>query len=132
GIEIPTHLVKLGAPDAAFGEAALEDLWRAGRKPTALVTAGAELTVGALEAIGRLGVRVPGDLSVVGFGDAPWFRWWGTGLTTMALPVYDVAFACGNHLLRQIREGAAQDKGAPAYRAMHEPTLVVRGSTRHV
>lgn len=130
GLAVPEDLVRLGAPDAAFAEAAFAELWAAAARPTALVTAGAGLTVGALEALGRLGIAVPGELSIVGFGDAPWFRWWGPGLTTMALPVYDVAFACGDYLLRQIQDGAT--KGAPPYRAMHTPTLVVRGSTRHV
>ncbi len=130
GLDAPANLMRLGAPDTAFGESAFADIWSAGAKPTALVTAGADLTAGALDAIGRLGVSVPEDLSVVGFGDAPLLRWWGRGLTTMALPVYDVAFACGNYLLRQIRESLPED--GPAYRAMHAPTLVVPGSTRHV
>jgi LacI family transcriptional regulator len=132
GLDPPADLMRLGPPDATFGEQAFGDIWSGDNRPTALVTAGADLTVGALEAVGRLGVSVPGDLSIVGFGDAPWFRWWGKGLTTMALPVYDVAFACGDYLLRQIKEDAPETKGAPAYRAMHAPSLVVRGSTRHV
>ena len=131
GVELPRSLVRLGPPDAAFAERAMTSLWTSGERPTALLTAGAELTVGALEAIGKLGVEVPGELSVVGFGDAPWFRWWGPGLTTMALPVYDLAYACGGYLLRRIRERGGEPEAA-AYRAAHAPTLVVRGSTAHV
>jgi len=130
GMTVADDLLCLGAPDAPFAEASVADLWSRRGRPTALVAAGAELTVGALEAIGRLGIKVPYDLSVVGFGDAPWFRWWGPGLTTMALPTYELAYACGGFLLRQIqRKGAA---GSPPVRAMHSPTLTIRGSTAHV
>lgn len=130
GLQILPDLVRVGAPDAAFGDEAFGDIWSGAQKPTAVVTAGAELTVGALEAIGRLKIGVPQDLSLVGFGDAPWFRWWGPGLTTMALPVYELAYACGGFLLRQIEGKESKATGSsPPFRAMHAPTLIVRGST---
>ena len=128
-VEPDRALVRLGPPDAVFGEESLSHLWSGTDRPTAVVAAGAQLTVGALEAIGKRDIRVPGDLSVVGFGDAPWFRWWGPGLTTMALPAYELAYACGGYLLRRIRE-RGQETGS-AYRAAHAPTLVIRGSTAH-
>jgi LacI family transcriptional regulator len=125
-------LTRLGQPDAAFGEAAMLDLWAQEERPTAVIAGGAALTVGMLEAIGRLGIAVPGQLSVVGFGDAPWFRWWGPGLTTMALPAYELAYSCGGYLLRQIRERAGEPAEPARVRAMHSPTLTVRGSTAGV
>jgi LacI family transcriptional regulator len=130
---VPADLVRLGSPDAIFAENAMRELWSLKEPPTALVAAGAELTVGVLEAIGSLGIGVPENLSVVGFGDAPWFRWWGHGLTTMALPVYELAYACGGHLLRRIEQQTTvtEDRGL-RYRAMHSPTLIVRGSTADV
>lgn len=131
GIGRDDSLVRLGMPDAAFAEESVAELWSGSERPTALVAAGAELTVGALETIGRLGIRVPSDLSVVGFGDAPWFRWWGPGLTTMALPAYELAYACGGYLLRTLR-GSQAAAGAPLVRAMHAPTLMIRGSTGNV
>ncbi len=133
GLDLPADLVRTGPPDARFAEKAMAELWSSAHRPTAVVAAGAGLTVGVLEAIGRLGIDVPAELSAVGFGDAPWFRWWGPGLTTMALPVYELAYACGGHLLRQIeRPAPAADEKPPRYRAMHSPTLIVRGSTANV
>ena len=132
GLEPPADLVRLGPPDATFGDRGMTELHASNAGMTAVVAAGAELTVGALEAIGRLRVSVPDDLSVVGFGDAPWFRWWGPGLTTMALPVYELAYACGGYLLRQIQDRDVNSTSAALpYRAAHSPTLIVRGSTAH-
>ncbi len=129
GVAPDPRLVRLGPPDADFAEAALSDLWSADPRPTGLVAAGAGLTAGALETVGRLGIAVPRQLSIVGFGDAPWFRWWGPGLTTMGLPIHDLALACGTYLLRRISERQAPAAGEPPYHAIHAPTLIVRGST---
>lgn len=129
----PSRFGRLGEPTAQFGRDGFRDLWKGPHRPTAIVTGGAEITVGVLEAIGELGISVPGTLSIVGYGDAPWFRLWGPGLTTIGLPVYDIALACGSFLLRQI---AALDRKAGKdasvegvrYLAMHAPALIERGS----
>ena len=131
GQPLPADLVRTGPPDAEFGTAAMRDLLALDDRPTGVVTAGAELTVGVLEAIGSAGLPVPAAISVVGFGDAPWFRWWGPGLTTIALPVYDMALGCGDLLMRLIAERAEPRTEAPSapLRVMHRPTLLVRAST---
>jgi len=131
GISCPESLIKAGPPDVEFGRRAMLDLLDTER-PSAVVAAGAELTVGMLDAIGDRQIAVPAELSVVGFGDAPWFRWWNGGLTTLALPTYDIAYACGGYLFRQIE---AQQGGRPKgkdvqFRAVHKLSLVQRSSTR--
>jgi DNA-binding LacI/PurR family transcriptional regulator len=122
------ELVYVGRPRAAFAAQMFERLWSAPARPTAIVTAGARLTAGVLEAVTRLAVRVPEEISVVGYGDVPV---WGMGLTTISLPVRDIALACGEYLLRRIREGdrdVDESHSAP-YHAIHAPTLTVRAST---
>jgi LacI family transcriptional regulator len=136
GLPPPDALLRLGPPDAGFARTAVADLIDAPERPTAILAAGAGLTAGMIEAAGARGLAVPAQMSLVGFGDAPWFRWWGPGLTTMALPAYELAFACGGALMRMIgaRDGG-EGGGAPApapVRALHAPTLTVRGSTAHV
>jgi len=73
------------------------------------------------------GIDIPGEMSFVGFSDSPAFRWWGAGLTTIGLPVREIALACSAFLLR--RAGLQQPASALPYQAMHAPTLIVRGST---
>jgi LacI family transcriptional regulator len=92
--------------------------------PSAIVLGGPRITIGAMEAISDLGLVVPRDLSVVGFGDRPWMRWWHSGLTTVSLPARDLALACGRHLSAVLR-GTATAGAA----AMLAPSLVHRGST---
>lgn len=125
----PDDLVRTGRPRPRFSAEAFEELWRAPDRPTAVVTAGARLAVGVMDAIGRLGIAVPHELSVVGFGDTPWFRW--AGLTTLSLPVRDISHGCGEYLLRTIE--AARRGESPARRAPHTVShgseLIVRRST---
>ncbi|MBI3506550.1 MAG: LacI family DNA-binding transcriptional regulator [Proteobacteria bacterium] len=130
GLAAPEQLVRTGAPRMHFAAEAFEELWRLPERPTAIVTAGARLTAGALERIGQLGLKLPADLSFVGYGDAPW---WSSNLSTVGLPVREVAMACGEFLLRRVREkpSSAED-GQLAYEAVHAPTLILRSSTAPV
>lgn len=124
GLPFPADIVRTGPPRPPFAAEAFDDVWAADRRPTALVTGGARLTAGALERIGALGLRVPGQLSVVGYGDAPW---WSAGLSSIALPTREVAMACAEHLLRRLTDDAVTSRlsGGAAYAA----TFVARAST---
>lgn len=52
-------------------------------RPTALLCMSDELALGALRAAGDLGLRVPGDVSLVGFDDTPAAQWADPPLTTV-------------------------------------------------
>ena len=93
--------------------------------PTAVVTASVRTTEGVLLELAARGVDVPGELSGVGFGDESGFAWWGPGLTTMALPVHEVATLCAIWLQQQLNNGGAD---AP-YSSSSHGHLVERGST---
>jgi LacI family transcriptional regulator len=56
--------------------------------PDALVCASDDLAAGAILGLRELGLRVPVDVSVVGFDDRPFAAHLPTALTTVALPLY--------------------------------------------
>jgi LacI family transcriptional regulator len=132
GLAEDEAIIFLGEPRAEFGAEAFETMWQSPARPTAIVAAGARLTVGMLQAATRLGVAIPGEVSVVGYGEAPW---WNEGLTTIALPVREIALTCGDFLVRHIRE--ARSKAAPAgvpgqHAVTFASTLMVGSSSRAV
>jgi LacI family transcriptional regulator len=131
GLPCPEDLIRAGEPDVGFGRAAMLDLLDTAR-PSAVIAADAELTFGMIEALNERRVAVPDEVSVMGFGDAHGFRWWRGGLTTMALPTYDIAYACGGYLLRRIeaQQGGRAENRDAQFRAVHELSLVLRASTR--
>ncbi|MFF4259844.1 LacI family DNA-binding transcriptional regulator [Streptomyces sp. NPDC001663] len=94
--------------------------------PTALVLGSVRLTLGVLDELAQQDVKVPGDLSVVGFGDEPGFSWWGPGLTTIGMPIQEMATGCALWLMRRLKNGAGNDG---PYTSVSPGTLIVRGST---
>jgi DNA-binding LacI/PurR family transcriptional regulator len=129
----PKHCAH-GPGDAAFGTAATLKILAAATRPTALVLAGSRLTVGALEAVRTLDIPVPDALSIVGFNNMAALGWWGTGVTSIGLPVIDIALACTAGLLGTLRPDASSSAGAarPPSQAMFAPFLVERGSTTRI
>ncbi|WP_078843278.1 LacI family DNA-binding transcriptional regulator [Streptomyces albus] len=61
--------------------------------PTALFACSDVMALGAYEALAVRGLRVPADLSVVGFGDLPEAGWASPGLTTVRRPLSAMAAA---------------------------------------
>jgi DNA-binding LacI/PurR family transcriptional regulator len=127
GLDADSAVTEVGGCDAEFGHAAMARILAMKNRPTGVVTAGARICVGAYSSAREQGVAMPEELSFVGFSDAPALRWWGDGLTTIGLPVEDIATAAMDCLLRRAerRERASKQ---PMH-VMHRPELIVRGST---
>lgn len=127
GLDPADAVIEAGGCEAEWGHASMARLLALGHPPTGVVTAGARISVGAYSCARERGVRIPGELSFVGFSDAPAHRWWGDGLTTIGLPVEDIATAAMDCLLRRAERRDALP-GRPV-QVMHRPILVERGST---
>ncbi|SCL32569.1 transcriptional regulator, LacI family [Micromonospora pallida] len=113
--------VAMQQPD---GVLAAERLLRDGAGPQAVVCANDEIALGVLVgALGR-GLRVPGDLVITGFDDAPMAALVSPPLTTVRQPVRDLAAAAARLIL-----DAVAAPGATAPDSIVLPTeLVVRRS----
>lgn len=88
-------------------------------RPTAVIAATDQLALGVIEAAREAGLRVPEDLSVVGFDDIPGAAWSRPGLTTVRQPLFEKGETAG----RLLTEGAADRE------VILPVELVVRGST---
>ncbi|WP_257226569.1 LacI family DNA-binding transcriptional regulator [Rhodococcus opacus] len=118
-------IVRIRPSEVTDARGALRALLDLPSPPTALVTASIRATEGVLEELNDLGIRVPSDLSVVGFGDEPGFSWWGPGLTTMALPVHEIATQCSTWFHQRLTDGWSDTP----YRSSSHGYLLERGST---
>lgn len=119
-----------GPGDDRAGAAAARRILGGTHRPTALVLAGSRLTVGAVAAVAELGIDVPKDLSVVGFNDRAALGWWGAGVTSVGLPVSEIALACAGGLLAALRRAPGDGaRSAASVAATFAPYLVERGST---
>ncbi|MET8155448.1 LacI family DNA-binding transcriptional regulator [Sphaerisporangium sp. NPDC005289] len=92
--------------------------------PTAVFAANDEQALGVYAAIQQRGLRVPDDLSVVGFDDVPMSQWVTPPLTTVRQPIAELGALAVRTLL------AHQDgSGVPEGRVELSTKLVVRAST---
>lgn len=118
---------EFGVPSSTqVGSDALARLLALRDPPTAVVLGSVPTTHGVLQACIDDSIRVPEALSVVGFGDEPGFRWWGPGLTTLSLPVSELATASALWFLHQLKNRSA---AMAPYSAVSPVQLLVRGST---
>lgn len=129
GAPVDPSLIFCEAIDTFHGQQAMTALLSHPQLPTAVVVSTARGTEGALEALRLQGISVPERLSVVGFNDSPAMAWWGPGLSTLRLPVGEVACASASHLLRSLSQVPAKSPTGWGLVSQYPPTLVVRGST---
>ena len=81
------------------GREAMAHLLKEGR-PTAVFCASDEMAIGAVQAVTEAGLRVPGDVSVVGFDDQPIAG--ALGLTTVHQPVSRIAARAAAMVLERV------------------------------
>jgi DNA-binding LacI/PurR family transcriptional regulator len=94
---------------------------------TAVLGAADVLAQGALEGLKRLGLDVPGDVSVMGMDDLPQAAFLDPPLTTMHIPMRDIGAAA----LDLLRDGMLDPTQAPRRVELACP-MVVRSSTAPV
>jgi LacI family transcriptional regulator len=92
--------------------------------PTAVFAASDQMALGTVEAAHRVGLRVPEDLSVVGFNDLPEVRWSSPPLTTVRQPL----IAMGTHAVAMLL-ALADGKVLQRSQVEFATALMVRGST---
>ena len=110
-----------GAYNFESGVACTEKLLHMNEPPTAIFLGNDEMAVGAYQAIRAAGLRVPDDISVVGFDDTPMAARVWPPMTTVRLPIRDMGGAAARLL---INADAAGDE-----RISFMPEIVVRQST---
>lgn len=104
------HGLDHGAELAAQGDGSVASGREAGRlllavspRPTAILASSDAMAAGVLQAAHTLGVAVPGQLSVIGFGDTPLAEACWPPLTTMRLPWAEMAFTAAIKLIDPAR-----------------------------
>lgn len=94
-------------------------------RPTGVTCYNDMVAAGVLSALAELGLRVPEDVSVVGFDDIPLARYLPTPLTTVRLPKFETGRLATQLLLAQVESRVP----VPTERHYLDVELVVRSST---
>jgi LacI family transcriptional regulator len=125
GIAVDPALIRYAAEGWSDGVARTLELLDAPGPPTAILSATSMLNLQVLAAIKRRGLRVPEDISVVGYDDSPWDPLLDPPLTTVATPAHELGIAATKRLIDTI-----DGNGLPPDEEIRlKPELVVREST---
>lgn len=130
GLEPDPELIQPGSFTFASGRDAAHQLLSRRQRPTAVFASNDDMALGVLAAAQRLGLPVPGELSVTGFDDSPTAALVWPPLTTVRQPVAEMARRAVEMLVSVQRPDMA---AAPAESELHKVLpheLVVRDSTR--
>ena len=118
----PPHSVTAGATMPA-GARAFESFPKGKRRPTAVLAMSDMAAIGVLGAADAAGLKVPGDLSVVGYDDLPMAAWTSPPLTTVRQPIVEKGRLAARLLIQRL-QGKVATSPPPL-----STSLVVRGST---
>lgn len=124
---IGSDAVRIVSAEAIFeaGADAFEAAWTGGARPTAVLSMSDAIAIGVLTAARRLGLRVPVDLSVVGFDDLPVSALTDPPLTTVHQPVGRK----GAEAARLLLDAISGDASPTDRHVVLETRLVLRAST---
>ncbi|HXG26582.1 MAG TPA: LacI family DNA-binding transcriptional regulator [Candidatus Binatia bacterium] len=125
GLELPAERVVAGRASIEGGASAFQRAWALGRRPTAVLAMSDAMAIGAMRTAREVGLRIPDDLSVVGFDDIDLAAHVDPPLTTVHQPIRQKGADAVRLLLAEVEQRADHRPR----RLRLETRLTVREST---
>jgi len=125
GIQQDSRYMSFAADDYNFlsGVRAAHELLCLQDRPTVIFCISDVIALGALRAAQEMGLRIPEDLSVIGFDDVEYASMFKPMLTTISQPGYSLGKVSASLLLKQI---AGEEKGGNVFL---EHKIILRDSS---
>ena len=130
GIKIDSDLtaqLEGDIPSPEIGYIAAQKILAAKKPFTALFAFNDISAIGAIRALQEAGLRVPEDVSVLGFDDVYAAAFHNPALTTIRQPLFEMGQLAAQTLLQRIAQTKTNGKFSPVISV--EPKLIVRRST---
>lgn len=109
-LSIPAEYIVGGEYDTESGYQAMQQLLALSSPPTAVFCSNDDMAIGAMNAAFEQGLKVPQDLSIVGFDDINFSMYTNPALTTVKRPIEDISARGAEKILEQIREKETQQE----------------------
>ena len=126
GLELDPALTIEAGYTFDSGVRAADNLLSRASRPTAIFAGNDEMAIGIYTSARKLGLSIPGDLSIVGFDDTPMAARIAPALTTVRLPIRDMGEEAAKALLMLI-----QGTEVPENKSFN-PESIVRESSRWI
>ncbi|WP_172533070.1 substrate-binding domain-containing protein [Vibrio aestuarianus] len=125
GIKPMPKLVKQGDFSSETGYEKTAELLQSKIHFSAIFAANDQTAYGAIKALTDHGLRVPEDVSVIGFDDLPVSQYFTPALTTLRQPIEEIGAVCAHSILNLL-SGEKHDARLPPI------DLIVRESTKSI
>ncbi len=125
GIAPREEMIQYADFDPQSGFERMKSMLASGIEFTAVFVASDNVAMGAKSALREAGLRIPEDISIMGFDDIPWAKYSDPPLTTVSLPAQELASRACLLLLDLMRGADPVDKNL-----VLNTELVVRKSCR--
>lgn len=126
GLTVPSDLIAYGDFQEGGGYRAMNHLLQTGHPFSAVIAANDQMAYGARLALYRAGLRVPDDVSLIGFDDLPHSAFSLPPLTTVRQSVYEVGRVAAKAMLDLLGKRPPPSKVIPAELVVRESTRLVR------
>lgn len=124
GIPLPANRIRRGPYDFGTGYQGLSELLAADPSITAVFCGNDVVAIGAYNAALRTGIRIPDELTLVGFDDLPMASWEAFALSTIRYDLQAMAKAAARLLVDRLTGEAPE----AAQRFVVQPEFVPRGT----
>ncbi|EPE60804.1 periplasmic binding s and sugar binding domain of the LacI family protein [Exiguobacterium sp. S17] len=98
----PGYLINAGFFSVEEGKQAMEKLLQLETPPTAVFVAGDQMAIGAIEAVHEHGLRVPEDISIIGYDDIDMIKYITPKLTTIRQDTDEIGEVAAELLIEQM------------------------------
>lgn len=123
GLGVEERWVRSGDYSADSGYEAMKSILAGDDLPSAVMAGNDTIAIGAMAAIAECGMRIPDDIAIVGFDDIPHARFVSPPLTSVRVPAFEMAEACGEMILQLLENGSVENR-----KRVFQAELIVRES----
>lgn len=127
GLPVEEELIREGTWTFDSGVQATKALLALDRPPTVILTSSDEMALGAMEVIHQAGLRIPQDISVMGFDNIDVGRYCSPSLTTIGVSAEQIAALSLDSLEVAAKAGAVSN-GETSYILRTPTSIIERGS----
>lgn len=125
GLEMDKDLMKMGDPRSAKNARKLtKQLLALDNPPTAIFATNNLMTLGLLEAVNEAKLKIPDDISAIGFDDMPWSKAVTPPLTVIRQPGYEMGRRAAELMFQRIADPLREQ-----VQITMEPSIILREST---
>jgi DNA-binding LacI/PurR family transcriptional regulator len=122
GIPLNDRIIRLGGFDEKTAMQTMEKWLEDGFDADVVFAADDDSAYGAMNAVQKAGKRIPEDIPIVGFDDAPISRMLTPSLSTVSAPIEAAGYMAAQLLCQKIRTGSAE------YKTLLPTELILRRS----